>query len=486
MKMLIDSKWVDAVSGKTRDILAPADGTRIDSVPEGATADAEKAIEAAVAAKRRMRAFPAHARARVLTDVAARMEREREELAPLLARENGKPLNQTREEISAAARIFRGFGEEAKRLFGRTSPLDNVPGMENHFAMTIREPVGVVAAIVPFNYPVELYAHKAAAAIAGGNATVVKPPNDCPLTLLKIAQMIEEAGLPRGGHQMITGAGSAIGTVLADSDHVDLITLTGSTRVGQDISKRASQSLKKVLLELGGNDPCIIFEDADLDRAAEAVIAGRLARGNGQICCAVKRVYAHELIAERFAETLAKKTRELKVGDPLLEETDVGPLITEEAAKTVEAAIQDAVTRGATVRAGGTRSGTFIDPTVITGVAADSLVLTEETFGPVIPIVPFETVDEAIEMANDSPYGLQGAVFTNDISTAMNVAHRLECGGVIVNWSSAVRVENLPFGGRKLTGRGAESIHDTLLEMTEVKTVILHDALATYNASRRE
>ncbi len=483
--MLIDSRWVGSTGGETREIREPATGTLIDTVPAGTPDDAELAIRAAADAKRRMRHFPAHERARVLISAAARMERDVEELAYLLARENGKPLGQTREEVGAAARLFRGFGEEAKRLFGKTVPLDTVPGMEDSFAMTIREPVGVVGAIVPFNYPVELYAHKAAAALAGGNAVVVKPPSACPLTLLRIAEILEEEGLPRGAHQMVTGSARAIGTVIAESDGVDFVTVTGSTEAGRDISRRASQSLKRVHLELGGNDPCIITEDADLERAADAVIAGRLARGNGQICCAVKRVYAHQSIADEFSEILARKTAQLTVGNPVEEGTDVGPLIDEEAAKGVEQAINDAVSQGATIRAGGHRTGTFIEPTVLTGVSRDAQVLSDEIFGPVIPVVPFATIDEAIEMANDSPFGLQGAVFTNDISVALRVAHQLEVGGVVVNWSSAVRLENLPFGGRKLSGNGVESFPETVLEMTEVKSIILQGALAGYREATK-
>ena len=486
MKMLIDSKWVDSESGATQDVLEPATGTVIDTVPKATAKDTQRAIEAATKAKRRMRLFPAHERARVLTSVAARMEAEVEDLARLLARENGKPIVQTREEVTAAARLFRGFGEEAKRLFGRTSPLDNVPGMENSFAMTIREPVGVVAAIVPYNYPVELYAHKAAAALAGGNATIVKPPRACPLTLLRIAEMLEEAGLPQAGHQMVVGGAKEVGMTLSSSSDVHMITVTGSTRAGRDIYQRASENMKRVHLELGGNDPCIITEDADLERAADAVIAGRLARGNGQICCAVKRVYAQEKIAETFAEILARKTGKLNVGDPLDEKTDVGPLIDEDAAVEVERAINEAKEKGAFVTCGGGRSGTFVEPTVLTKVPRDAFVVSDEVFGPVVPIVPFATIDEAIEMANDSPYGLQGAVFTRDISTAMDVAYRLEVGGVVVNWSSAVRLENVPFGGRKLSGNGVESFPETLYEMTEVKSIILQDALADYrrNESR--
>jgi len=483
--MLIDSQWVSSSSGEQRQVLEPATGIVIDKVPEATVEDTKRAIQAAGEAKKRMRTLPSHKRAEILISVAGRMEAECSELAELLARENGKPIRQTREEVGAAARIFRGFGEEAKRLFGRTSPLDNVAGagLENDFAMTIREPVGVVAAIVPFNYPVELYSHKAAAALAGGNAAVVKPPAACPLTLLRIGEMLEEAGLPRGAHQMVTGSGRTVGQTLSESAHVDLTTVTGSVKAGIDISRRGAENLQQVHLELGGNDPCIICEDADLDQAAESIIAGRLARGNGQICCAVKRVYVQSSVAERFTEILTEKTKRLKVGNPVSEDTDVGPLIDEEAAKEVEQVVADAVKRGATVTVGGARDGAFFQPTVLAGVASDSEMLREEAFGPIIPVVPFETVDEAVRMANDSQYGLQSAIFTNDINTAMDVAYRLEAGGVIVNWSSAMRLENLPFGGRKLSGHGRESIHETLLEMTELKTIILHGALSIYGNS---
>lgn len=481
--MLIDSEWVDSSDHGRRAIEEPATGNPIDSVPEATPDDTKRALEAAKRAQPRMRGFPAHRRYAVLAAVATRIESEQENLAQLLARENGKPLVQTREELGAAARIFRGFAEESKRLFGQTTPLDSVAGMENHFALTIREPVGVVAAIVPFNYPAELYAHKAAAALAGGNAVIVKPPEDCPLTILKIGEMLEEAGLPQGAHQMLTGAGEVVGRVLSESPLVDLITITGSVEAGRDICRRAATTLKRVHLELGGNDPCIIFKDADLERAAEAVIAGRLARGNGQICCAVKRVFVHSSIMEDFARILGEKARKLKVGNPVEEDTDVGPLINETAAQKVESIIRDAMEQGGKIHSGGTRNGAFIEPTVLTAMSKESRVLTQETFGPVIPIVPFETIDEAIALSNDSDYGLQAAVFTTDIATAMEVSHRLEAGGVVVNWSSAVRVENLPFGGRKLSGHGRESIHDTILEMTEVKTIIMHDALAGFRSS---
>jgi lactaldehyde dehydrogenase len=340
----------------------------------------------------------------------------------------------------------------------------------------------VVAAIVPFNYPVELWGHKAAAALAAGNAVVSKPPSACPLTLLKIAELMEQNGLPPCAHQIITGPGALIGDFLARSEGIQLVTVTGSTEVGVHIAEIAARNLKKVHMELGGNDALIILADADLEEAANAVVLGRLARGNGQICCAVKRVLVEAPIFDKFADMLAAKAQALKVGDQLLEDTDVGPLINEQAAIEVEAFVNGAVAAGARVVAGGKRRGTFMDPTVLVNVAVDMPLFKEEVFGPVVPLVPFTSIDEAVEMANASPYGLQSAVFTQDINKALDIAYRLEAGGVIVNWSSALRVETLPFGGIKMSGHGREGVHDTLEEMTDQKAVVVHNAFPAVKA----
>lgn len=480
--MLIGSRWVDATGGKVREVVNPGTGEVLDTVPAADTQDVEQAIRIAQEAKKRMGRMPAHRRAEILINTAAVMQERREELARLLAQENGKPIRQTREEISASARIFRGFGEEAKRIFGKSMSLDSVPGMERHFAVTVRQPVGVVAAVVPFNYPVELYSHKGPAALAAGNAVIVKPPSDCPLTLLKIAEILEECGLPEGAHQVITGSGETIGDLISSSPGVNLISVTGSTAVGKRISRMAAETLAKVHLELGGSDATIICADADLDRAAEAVILGRLARGNGQICCAVKRVFTEKKIHEEFCDILSKKTDKLIVGDQLDEKTDVGPLITEKAAIQVADDIDEAVSLGGRVRSGGPRNGAFIMPTVLTGVPAKARVFAEETFGPVVPVGPFDTLDEAVNLANSSQYGLQAAVFTQSVTRALDIAYKLDVGGVVVNWSSAVRLENLPFGGVKMTGHGRESIHNTLLEMTEEKSILIYNALSVFDA----
>jgi lactaldehyde dehydrogenase len=302
------------------------------------------------------------------------------------------------------------------------------------------------------------------------------------LTLLKIAELMEQCGLPPCAHQMITGPGASIGDFLARSEGIQLVTVTGSTEVGVHIAEIAAKNLKKVHMELGGNDALIILADADLEKAANAVVLGRLARGNGQICCAVKRVLVEATIFDKFAGLLADKAQALKVGDQLLEDTDVGPLINEQAAIEVEAFVDGAVAAGAKVVAGGKRRGTFMDPTVLVNVAVEMPLFKEEVFGPVVPLVPFTSIDEAVEMANASPYGLQSAVFTQDINKALDIAYRLEAGGVIVNWSSALRVETLPFGGIKMSGHGREGVHDTLEEMTDQKAVVVHNAFPAVKA----
>jgi acyl-CoA reductase-like NAD-dependent aldehyde dehydrogenase len=482
MNMLIDSQWVEASDGAWREVLNPGTSEIIDKVPEATLEDAQRAVDAAQDGKNVMGRTPAYQRADTLFQIAIAIETNRSMLSELLAQENGKPIMQTREEVGATIRIFRGYAEQAKRILGRMVPMDAVPGQEHNLAFTIRQPVGVVAAIIPFNYPVELWAHKAAAALAAGNACIVKPPSDCPLALLKIAELMQEVGLPRGAYQVITGPGNRIGEFLASSSGVQMVTVTGSTPVGIKISQLAAENLTKTCLELGGNDATIVCADADLEKAAQAVVLGRLARGNGQICCAVKRIFVEASVYERFAEILTKESKKLKVGDQLSEETDVGPLISEKAAIKVEELIRDAVSAGAILNSGGQRNGAFIEPTVLTKVPTDIDLFHKETFGPVAPLVAFTNLEDAIKMANDTPFGLQAAVFTHDISKAFDIAYRLEVGGVIINWSSATRVESLPFGGIKLSGNCREGYLDTINKMTEEKIILIHGALSVFNS----
>ncbi len=476
MKMLIDDHWVESSDKTWQSVCNPGTGEEIDKVPKATIQDMETVVSAGQAGRAAMRQLTALQRYEILMRVAQAIEQRVPELGRLLAQENGKPIGQTRAEVAVTANIFRSFAEEAKRIFGRVMPVDAVRGNDRHFAMTIRQPLGVVAAIVPFNYPVELWGHKAASAFAAGNAVISKPPSACPLTLLKIAELMEDCGLPARAHQMVTGPGAVVGDFLARARGIQMVTVTGSTEVGIRIAELAAANLKKVHMELGGNDAMIILADADLDKATDSVVLGRLARGNGQICCAVKRIFVEASIFDQFTNLLTQKAKALKVGDQLQEDTDVGPLISEQAAKEVEAFINGALQAGAELKAGGKRKNAFIEPTVLTHVSPDMKMFKEEVFGPVAPLVPFTSLDDAIRMANDSPYGLQSAIFTRDINKAFDIAYKLEAGGVIINWSSALRVETLPFGGIKMSGHGREGVHDTLEEMTDQKTIVLHNA----------
>jgi acyl-CoA reductase-like NAD-dependent aldehyde dehydrogenase len=478
-QMLIDDLWVDA-AGQARDaVLNPANQHIIDHVPRGTEVDVASAVDAAQRGKRAMARLPAHERCAALMRVAAAIEADHDALARLLARENGKTLRETTSEVAAAIRIWRGYAEEAKRIFGRAMPLDSVPGLERSLAMTLRHPRGVVAAIVPFNYPVELWSHKAAGALAAGNAVITKPPEECPLSIIRIAEFIQQAGLPPAAHQLVTGQGEVVGDALVRSPGVNMVAMTGSTAAGQAILKSAANSLKKVHLELGGNDATIVCADADPLQVAADLISGRFTSGNGQICCAVKRVMVARDIHEDLVDSLVEMTRFLKLGDPLDGDTDVGPLITEAAAQRVEAQIARAVAEGAQLLIGGTRNGNFIAPAVLTGVPHAASVFEEEIFGPVLPVFAFDDFDEAIRLANRSVYGLQAAIYTQDLGMIMKAFRELEVGTVVVNHTTAIRVENLPFGGTKLSGNGREGLHETLLDMTEQKTLLMNDVFST-------
>ncbi len=475
MKMYIDGGWSESKSGEEIAVYNSYNGEKIDAVPSATKEETRHAIKKAQEGKEEMKNMAAHTRRDILIKVAELIRKDKEELSRLLARENGKPITQTEEEVECAAYIYESFAEEAKRIMGSSIPMDAQPGLENNFSVVVKEPVGVVGAIIPFNYPVELSAHKIAPALAAGNAVIAKPPASCPLTTLKIAEIIEKAGIPGTAFQMITGRGSVVGEELARSSGVDLITLTGSTETGKRVGKMAMENVKRVLMELGAVDATIIFADADLEKAAQAIIEGRLSRGNGQICCAVKRVLVEDKISEEFIDLLVEKTSSLKIGDPLERDTDVGPLIDENSAIAVQKSVERDIENGAKVLVGGTRENAVYHPTVINQINPDMDIFKEEIFGPVVPLVSFETEEEALQLANDSVYGLQAGVFTNDVSRAIRVSHKLDTGGVIVNWSGALRAANLPFGGQKLSGLGREGIHHTIDEMTETKSIVFHD-----------
>jgi len=478
MKMLIGGKCVDSATGRVIEVRNPATGDVIDTVPRAGIEDVRTALQLAKKGRRIMSALPAHQRSAILAKTAELINNRLEELTQLLTSENGKTIRQCRAELVTTQRLFVDFAEEAKRIKGTYLPMDNVPGLEHMLAYTVRQPVGIVVGIIPFNYPAELFAHKIPGAIAAGASVIVKLPEQCPLTVLRIGQLMIEAGLPPEGMQMITGYPQDLGDELLTSPEVNLISFTGSVGAAKYIAGKAADSLKRLAFELGGTDAMIVMDDADLDAAADAVVGGRLTNGAGQICCAVKRVFVHDSVYEPFLERLQTRCRRIRMGDPGSEDTDLGPLITPEAAAKADAQVQESVRMGARCLVGGRRVGlSYYEPTVMVDVTPDMPVMKDEVFAPVAPISRFASVDEAIEKANDSPYGLQASVFSENINKALRIAHQLDVGGVVINASGAFRPGNVPFGGNKQSGIGRESIVDTVLEMTSEKTVVINNAI---------
>lgn len=478
MKMLIGGERVDAVSGQTYVVRNPATGEEIDTVPRAGRDDVSKALEWARKGRQVMAALPAHRRSEVLRRTADLIGQELEELSRLLTRENGKTIRQCRAEMATTQRLFVDFAEEAKRIRGNYLPMDTVPGLERMVAYTVRQPVGIVVGIIPFNYPAELFAHKIPGALAAGASVIVKLPEQCPLTVLRIGELMLQAGVPPEGIQMLTGYPQDLGDELLTSPDVRLISFTGSAAAARNIAGKAANTLKRLAFELGGTDAMIVLEDADLQAAAEAVVQGRLTNGAGQICCAVKRVLVQDTVYDEFLDLLVKRSATIKMGDPMSEETDLGPLITPEAAARAQQQVDESVNMGARCLVGGRRAnGNYFEPTILVDVTPDMPVMKDEVFAPVAPIARFSDVDSAIAMANDSAYGLQSSVFSSSISNALRIAHRLEVGGVVINGSGAFRPGNVPFGGAKQSGIGRESIVDTVLEMTEEKTIVINNAL---------
>ena len=475
MENLIGGKWAPSVSGQRIEVRNPATGEVIDTVPRATAADVQAAIASAVKGREIMRDLPAHERSRILRKASDAIGESHEELSQLLCRENGKTIRQCRGEMTATQRLFLDFSEEAKRLRGQYIPMDAVAGLEHMIAYTIRQPLGLVVGIVPFNYPAELFAHKIPGALAAGNSVIVKLPEQCPLTVLKLGEILLEAGLPAEAMQLMTGYPQDLGDLLVTHPEVAMVSFTGGVKAARSIATLAAASLKRTAFELGGVDVMIVLDDANLENAATAVVQGRLTNGAGQICCAVKRVLVAEKVFQPFLDLLVKKTGEIKMGDPINEDTDLGPLITAQAVERVDEEVKRSITMGAKCLIGGKKAGgNFYAPTVLINVSDDMPCLQDEVFGPVAPIMPFKEISEAIAMANSSPYGLQASVFSESVHNALGVAHKLEVGGVVVNGPGAFRPGNVPFGGVKQSGIGCESITDTVREMSHETAIVLN------------
>ena len=466
--MLIGGKYVTAED--TEEVKNPYDGQVIDTVPIAHLQTAQLAIDEANKAKDSLTEMSAFKISNKLLNVCEKLTQNREEFAKLLTLEGGKPINESLVELDRSIETLKLAAEEAKRIYGESVPLDAGLNGKGFFAFTQRLPLGVVAAITPFNYPLNLTIHKIAPAIACKNTVIVKPPTEAPLTVMKFCELLNEE-FPDGVVNVITGYGSEIGDYLVCSPEIDKISFTGSVTTGLMISQKAG--MKKVTLELGGNDPLVVLKDADIEKAVKGVINGAFLNA-GQVCMGVKRIIVEEEIADEFAKKLVGETEKLVMGNPLDKTTTLGTLISEKAAMQVEQTVDMAVKEGAKILAGGKREGAFYGATVIDNVKPDMDLVVNETFGPVAPIIRVKSLDEAIEVANDTEYGLQAGVFTSDYSAAMRCANEIEAGTVFINKQSTFRTDNMPFGGFKNSGVGKEGIKYAVEEMTKTKLIGLN------------
>lgn len=466
--MLIGGKYVTAED--TEEVKNPYDGQVIDTVPIAHLQTAQLAIDEANKAKSSLVEMSAFKISNKLLNVCEKLTQNREEFAKLLTLEVGKPINESLVELDRSIETLKLAAEEAKRIYGESVPLDAGLNGKGFFAFTQRLPLGVVAAITPFNYPLNLTIHKIAPAIACKNTVIVKPPTEAPLTVMKFCELLNEE-FPDGVVNVITGYGSEIGDYLVCSPEIDKISFTGSVTTGLMISQKAG--MKKVTLELGGNDPLVVLKDADIEKAVKGVINGAFLNA-GQVCMGVKRIIVEEEIADEFAKKLVGETEKLVLGNPLDKTTTLGTLISEKAAMQVEQTVDMAVKEGAKILTGGKREGAFYEATVIDNVKPDMDLVVNETFGPVAPIIRVKSLDEAIEVANDTEYGLQAGVFTSDYSAAMRCANEIEAGTVFINKQSTFRTDNMPFGGFKNSGVGKEGIKYAVEEMTKTKLIGLN------------
>jgi acyl-CoA reductase-like NAD-dependent aldehyde dehydrogenase len=469
MKIFLAGQWVERAD--KIEVRNPYDNAVIDTVPKANADDVEKALAFAERGAKVMAKLSGYQRWKILRTAADIMAARNEELGQLISKEEGKIIAEGRGEASRAVETIMGSAEEAKRIHGETVPLDGDPTGNQKLGFTLRIPCGVVAAIAPFNFPLNLVCHKVGPALAAGNSVIVKPASDTPLSALKLTEILLEAGLPSEGIQCITGSGGEIGDGLVQDRRVRKITFTGSREIGERICKMAG--IKKVTMELGSNSPLIIMPDADLDKVTAAV--AMTGYGNaGQTCISTQRVLTARKIYGQFLDLLKPKVEALTVGNQLDEKSKVGPMVKESESIRVEQWVNEAVASGARLAAGGGRRGALYVPAVVADVKPEMRISRDELFGPAVVVTPFDGIEEAIALANDSIYGLSAGIFTENVEWAMKFAREAEAGNLHVNWGPQWRVDLMPYGGLKDSGFGKEGPHYAVEEMTELKMVVFH------------
>jgi acyl-CoA reductase-like NAD-dependent aldehyde dehydrogenase len=457
-------------SAERVEIRSPYDQQVVGVVSYASARDVEEAIARAASAFETTRRLPSYARAEVCRRVASELTARKEELAELITLEAGKPIRDARTEVTRAITTFTVAAEEAKRMGGELLPLDWLSGSENRWAIVRRFPIGPILGITPFNFPLNLVAHKVAPALASGNPIIIKPAPQTPLSALRLGEIVHHAGWPDGGISVLPCSNDVAGQMLAD-ERIRMLSFTGSAEVGWMLKARVPK--KKVVLELGGNAAVIVHEDADLDYAARRSVQGGFGYA-GQTCISVQRIYVHESVAEPFLTRVLDGVRNLIVGDPREETTDVGPMISVTAAERAERWIREAVEAGAKVLVGGERSGAFLMPTVLTDVTPEMKVSCEEVFAPVVVVSRYADFEEAIRQVNASRYGLQAGVFTRDVKRIFRAYEAIDVGGLIINDVPTYRADHMPYGGVKESGFGREGVRYAIEEMTEPRILVMN------------
>jgi acyl-CoA reductase-like NAD-dependent aldehyde dehydrogenase len=469
MKLFLAGNWVD--KPKKLEVKNPFDNSVIDTVPKADAADLEKALAFAERGAKVMAKLSSYDRWKILRKAADLMAARNDELGQTISKEEGKVITEGRGEASRGVETIMGSAEEAKRIHGETVPLDADPTGSKTLGFTLRIPCGVVAAIAPFNFPLNLVCHKVGPALAAGNTVIVKPASDTPLSALKLTEILLESGLPPEGIQCITGSGGEIGDALVADRRVRKVTFTGSREVGDRICRTAG--IKKVTMELGSNSPVIVMSDADLNKVAGAIAV--TGYGNaGQTCISTQRVLTSKKVYGDFLSALKPKVEALTIGNQLDEKSKVGPMVKESEAIRVDDWIKEAVAGGARLVAGGGRRGAIYMPAVVADVHPDMRISRDELFGPAVAVTAFDTIEEALALANDSVYGLAAGIFTENVEWAMKFAREAEAGNLHVNWGSQWRVDLMPYGGLKDSGFGKEGPRYAVEEMTELKMVVFH------------
>lgn len=467
--LFINGEWVQASHYTT--LTSPYSGEVIAEIPAATPEEVDAAIAAAYAAQGKMKSLPAHARAEILGKLASLLEVRAEEAARIIALEAAKPIATARGEVSRTVQTYRFAAEEAKRIHGETLPLDAAPGGENRVAYTVREPLGVIGAITPFNFPMNLVAHKVGPAIAAGNTIVLKPAGQTPLSAFFLAELLQEAGLPAGALNVVTGSGRVVGDLIVTDERVQMVTFTGSPAVG--IGIRSKAGLKRVTLELGSNAALIVDKGVDIQKIIPRCVQGAFAF-QGQVCISLQRVYVHEDLYEDFAKAFMAATNRLTAGDPLDSKTDVSALISPADVDRTLAWIEEAKQHGAKVISGGKAVGNVLLPTILLDVDPAQKVSCQEVFAPIVLINKIGSVEEGIALVNDSRYGLQAGIYTDNIHTALMAAQQLHVGGVMINDIPTFRVDHMPYGGVKESGTGREGLKYAVEEMTEMKLVVFN------------